>query len=407
MVLSESGAQPSGVRDRVQADGTMICRVGTCRARAACLLVALLALGGCSSQSWSSINPINWWHGLEGGAIAQQRPPPPGADQPDPSLASVPPKPEEPDRAALQNIADALIADRANAQRMAAAAPLGDPSSPSASPDLFGVGSTPPPGPAPPPGTAPAASATLPAANAPPAPPPAQANAPVTPPAKAPVGAVASNPLPEPSPPPAPLSVGSTLPPLPAAPPAPANVAGIPAAPTPAPAPAAPPVIPAPASVPSPAQSQAATAAPAPVPSSVPAPSASTAGAPARPAAPAPTTSAAPTPTTMASLTPSSEPVSAGNIVAVIFASGVASMPPSADALLRGLAGKRGNALIAVTGYGDAADANPDTQAAALKLGLARAQAIASALVADGVPATAVQIDAQAMGRGGTARLVK
>ena len=30
----------------------------------------------------------------------------------------------------LQNIADALVADRANAQRMAAAAPLGDPSSP-------------------------------------------------------------------------------------------------------------------------------------------------------------------------------------------------------------------------------------------------------------------------------------
>jgi outer membrane protein OmpA-like peptidoglycan-associated protein len=109
----------------------------------------------------------------------------------------------------------------------------------------------------------------------------------------------------------------------------------------------------------------------------------------------------------MASLTPSREPESSGSSVAVVFANGVAVMPPSSDTPLRTLAGKRGNALIAVTGYGDAADANPDTQATALKLGLARAQAIASALVADGVPASAVQIDAQAMGRGGTARLVK
>jgi len=50
----------------------------------------------------------------------------------------VPPKPAAPDRAALAKIADALIADRTNAQHMASAAPIADPSSPSASPDLFG-----------------------------------------------------------------------------------------------------------------------------------------------------------------------------------------------------------------------------------------------------------------------------
>jgi outer membrane protein OmpA-like peptidoglycan-associated protein len=386
----------------------------TCRARVACLLAVLLALGGCSSQSWSSINPINWWHGLEGGAIAQQRPPPPGANQPDPNLASVPPTPEQPDRAALQNIADALVADRANAQRMAAAAPLGDPSSPSASPDLFGVGTTPPPGPAPAPGAAPAASATLPAANAPPAPPSspapaqtsAQPSAPVTPPVKAPVGAVASNSLPEPTPPPAPLSVGPTLPPLPTAPPVPANVTGMPAAPAAprvaaAPTPAAPPVVPAPA----PPAAVSPPATPAPAAASVSPPVAAPTPPPRATATPAP--AAKPAPTALASRTPSGEPETAGNTVAVIFANGVAQMPPSAATLLRTLAGKRGNGLIAVTGYGDAADASPDTQAAALKLGLARAQAIASALVADGVPASAVQIDAQAMGRGGTARLVR
>ena len=163
MRFSGSGAQPSGARNGVQAGipdaggqgvgapGGSTSVAGGTIAVAACLLTALLALGGCSSQSWSSINPINWWHNLEGGAIAQQRPPPPGADQPNPNLASVPPKPEEPDRAALQNIADALIADRTNAQHMAAAAPLVDPSSPSAAPGLFGVGSTPPPGPPDPP----------------------------------------------------------------------------------------------------------------------------------------------------------------------------------------------------------------------------------------------------------------
>ena len=64
----------------------------------------------------------------------------------------------------------ALIADRTNAQHADAAAPIADPSSPSASPALFGKGTVPPPPPPPPPGTA-TASASLPAADAPPAPP--------------------------------------------------------------------------------------------------------------------------------------------------------------------------------------------------------------------------------------------
>ena len=66
--------------------------------------------------------------------------------------------PTQPDRAALANIASALIADRTNAQHLAAAAPLPDPSLPSASPALFGRGTVPPPTPAAPPGTAPASA---------------------------------------------------------------------------------------------------------------------------------------------------------------------------------------------------------------------------------------------------------
>ena len=59
--------------------------------------------------------------------------------------------------------------------------------------------------------------------------------------------------------------------------------------------------------------------------------------------------------------------------------------------------------MIAVTGYGDAASNDPDAQSAALTLGLSRAQAMAAALTAAGVPASAVQVDAAAIGRGGTA----
>jgi outer membrane protein OmpA-like peptidoglycan-associated protein len=90
-----------------------------------------------------------------------------------------------------------------------------------------------------------------------------------------------------------------------------------------------------------------------------------------------------------------------------LFASGSATLPPSASDTLRGLAGRRGNGMIAVIGYGDAAASDPTAQSTALSLGLSRAQAIAAALTAAGVPATAIQLDAQASGRGGAARLVQ
>lgn len=82
-------------------------------------------------------------------------------------------------------------------------------------------------------------------------------------------------------------------------------------------------------------------------------------------------------------------------------------MPSLAADQLKQLAARRGDGVIAVTGYGDAASNDPDAQAAALTLGLSRANAMAAALAADGVPATSVQVDAEAIGRGGTARLVQ
>jgi len=53
------------------------------RFRLAPAIPAALALwlAGCSSFP-SSMNPVSWWHDLQGGKIAEERPPPPGADQP-------------------------------------------------------------------------------------------------------------------------------------------------------------------------------------------------------------------------------------------------------------------------------------------------------------------------------------
>ncbi len=167
MLSSGSGGQPKVAGGRVQAGCGRVSGTSGLRCRRLAPLVAL-SLAGCASFP-SSMNPVSWWHDLQGGKIAEERPPPPGADQPYPNLATVPPKPEQPDRAALANIASALIADRTNAQHAAAAAPIPDPSLPSASPALFGRGTVPPPTPPAPPGSA-QASATMPAAEAPPAP---------------------------------------------------------------------------------------------------------------------------------------------------------------------------------------------------------------------------------------------
>ena len=99
------------------------------------------------------MNPINWWHRAQGGKIAEERPDPPGADQPYPNLNTVPARPTPPNQDDLNKLTSALVADRTNAQHDAQAAPLADPSSPSASPALFGVGTSPRP---PPPGASPA-----------------------------------------------------------------------------------------------------------------------------------------------------------------------------------------------------------------------------------------------------------
>jgi outer membrane protein OmpA-like peptidoglycan-associated protein len=395
MLISDSGGQPRGARDRVQANRDTVLGTSGLRSHIGPAIPAALGLllAGCSSFP-SSMNPVTWWHDLQGGKIAEERPPPPGADQPYPNLATVPPKPAEPDRAALANIANALIADRTNTQHADAAAPITDPSLPSASPALFGKGTVPPPPPPPPPGT-PTATASLPAADAPSAPPspappsPTQASAAPSPtpaPAKAPVAAVQSAALPPPA---------ASAPPAADATPA-APAAATPATTTPA---TTAPATTAPLAPPGASAQPTAEAAPAPpLPTTPPPPANLSSGAQAPPPSAA---TAAPAP-------PASPPsANTANIVSVTFVDGSADLPSTAASTLKALAARRGTGIIAVTGYGDAASNDPDAQSTALKLGLSRAQAMAAALTSAGVPGSAVQVDAEAIGRGGAARLVQ
>jgi outer membrane protein OmpA-like peptidoglycan-associated protein len=300
---------------------------------AACLL-----LGGCSYVP-DQINPVTWWHDLSGGAIAEQRPPPPNADAPYPNLSTVPAKPTPPTIVERQKIADGLIADRANAHYAADQAPLPPPRPRAAVPPL------PPPDPN-------AMSASLAAVStpSPPARPPARAA--LTPVQQAPLAAPAT-PQSQPS-----LPQQSDTQPVPPAPP-----------PTVPDSPPPPPQIPGTA---------VALTTPAPPPTAPPAPP--------------------PTPAALSA--------AAAAAVPVAFPPGSAILPPGGDAPLHALAARRGTASIDVIGYGEATDTQPDVQTAGITLGLARAHAMAAALVASGVPMTAIRIESEASGRGGAARLV-
>ncbi len=312
-------------------------------ARALPIAVLAGALAGCSGVPATV-------HRIEGGQIAKPLQPPPGLAQPYPNLASVPARPVAPDQKALASISQELVADRENARHLTVAAPTPDPSLPAASPALFGVGTLPPPAPG-------GAAATLAAVQGPA--PGASAAAPATPgPATArPATAPAPAPAPAPGAPPAETPAGAE-PVIPAGPPAP-PLGGI-GAPVPATTPqAAPPTTPAPA----------------PAPQSV------------KQAAP--------------------PPANPAMTVEVAFPPASAVLPAvSADAL-HALARRRGAHGITVIGHGDAASTDPDIQSQAVALALGRAQAIAQALAAAGVPESAVRLDAEASGRGGSARIME
>jgi outer membrane protein OmpA-like peptidoglycan-associated protein len=177
---------------------------------------SLLALFGCGT-SHPVETPVEWWHHLQGGAIAQSRPPPPGADLPYPRVFSIPKKPTIPSSAFRQTVQTELTQDRDNTERLVARTPI----------DLSVVPAPPPPKPAaapassvPPPEDT--ANATLPAAD------------PLPPPAPSPAGG--------PAPGPQVIMIGtppdeSGLPTIPDSPPPPPTFESVAAQPAPTPPP--------------------------------------------------------------------------------------------------------------------------------------------------------------------------
>lgn len=295
----------------VQAVPEMPCRILARAAR----FVLLCALSSCA-QAPAAINPVSWWHDLEGGPIAQQRAAPPGSTAPYPNLANVPTKPAflpAPERA---RISAALLADRTQMNQQAVLEPL--PNARTVAAQTKAASAPPLASPTSSPAAQPAASASFPAASGqPPVPSP-------------PAGA----------PPPEPATVAAataTLPSVPLTPPPPPVSAGI----------------------------------------SLPGP---------------------PPPPFVASNDAS---------LAIHFAPASIALTPRDRTRLAALAHRRDDRAVAVIGFGDARESDPAAQAAALRLGLARAEAIAAILAQNGVPTGALRLGAQASGAGAIVALIQ
>jgi outer membrane protein OmpA-like peptidoglycan-associated protein len=98
---------------------------------------------------------------------------------------------------------------------------------------------------------------------------------------------------------------------------------------------------------------------------------------------------------------------SVGPSATIVFLEGASNLSAPAADEVKAFATKRGNGTISVIGYGDSASNDPDTQSAALNLGLSRAQSIVDALKADGVPGAAIRVSAEASGRGASLHLLQ
>jgi len=340
-------------------------------------LTALIGANGCSDVH--SSGPEAWWHESIGGKINEQRPPPPGDKDPFPNLATVPPKPAPVDTAGWDRTTAGLMTDRINARETAALNPIPaagstPPAPPPPGAALGGaalggaaldagagaslVGATPPAGapPGAPPGAKASTSALTPTAGAQAVPTASRSTGGPDsgfPGGRAP-GAVAAAP--------APFTDSPTLAPTPplSSPAAAERVAGGQLPPLPTQAPPRPDI------------------APGPPPPLVPVT--------ATPPAPAP---------------------SAAGGTPVDFDTGSAKLNDPALAEMRELAAIRGDRGVAITGYGDALSSDAAAQSQAVALGLSRAQALATALVAQGVPFARLRLNAESAGRGASLRLLQ
>lgn len=212
-------------------DAFLIPRRGDRLRQAAVALAAVAAsagLGGCDPGN-AVTSTVDFYHSLQGGVIADERPPPPGVDDPYPKVASIPPRPAAPDITAQERLSDQLAAQRDAASRLAAqnpvtALPAPKPATPAAKPPAAATPADAPPSNRVVVDAAPAPAATTTAAK----PAAAGAQGPSVPPLPdissltAIPATVASGPLPNfaAAPPPAPGNVGLEIP---VAPPAAAN----------------------------------------------------------------------------------------------------------------------------------------------------------------------------------------
>ena len=148
-----------------------------------CCLLLPTVMAGCAHRDVVD-TPVTWWHQLEGGAIAQQRPPPPGVDDPYPLIGTTPAAAPKVASAELRHsVTEQLVEQRNLSARLNAHDPLPPPAAtlPAARAAK----------PLPAPAVNPAqSSATLDAADAPPAP----ALAPAKHAAAGPVGPAAASP---------------------------------------------------------------------------------------------------------------------------------------------------------------------------------------------------------------------
>lgn len=363
--------------------------------------LALALLAAALVSACSRADPIEQARLVAGRPPTSTLPPVPGAGEPYPNLGSVPSRPETTSPAARQALANALVADRANAryvgQPAAPAVPRGQPAEPPArvaepaaatSPMLLGAEQQDalpmaPPTPAPPPiagAPPPAAGAAV--AQAPPPSASVPPSAPLPPAGRAETAAIAPISV-EPLSPPPPPAMPDELPararapePAPVAPP---RVAQAPASPDPPPV-----LLPAEPRQPAPA------AAPTPPPARHAAP-------------PEPVQPAVVVDRTVLQPLPRRGPPETG--YALAFLPGTATIVSGDLAILASLAARGRGAGFRITGFADAAG-----EGRALDLPLARARAVADALRAAGVPAEQIELGGSARpgpaGRGAEVRLV-
>ncbi len=294
------------------------------RSALAVAMTAAVMVAGCGGSNPLD-TPVGWFHDLEGGVIAEQRPPPPGVGMPYPKLVTVPARPALPDAKYRDALQETLLAERDRTERIAAHTPVEPPVLGPASPSAV-TPAPPPAGQSPSGAAAPAVQASLPAAEARPG--AAHTPAPSGPPADAPVILVGDLP-PDP---------GATS--IPNAPPPPATFEGVSAEPAPTPPP--------------------------PTPAHLPA---------------------------------------ALRGTDIQFLPGEAILRQSQMQTLQQIAGSRKQRRLQITGLGEAVSDSPDGQAAAIELGLKRAQAVAQAFAALNVPQSAIVLSAYAFGRGATVKL--